>query len=282
MSDSTTTCWCIGSGPGGQKAAIAAAKLGKRVGVVERRRHGRRRLHQHRHDPVQDPARGGALPHRARTSASSTARATGSRTTSRSPDLLSRTQHVIGREIEVDPQPAGRNRVQLIYGTGRFVDPHTVAVRPPTATTERHVTADKIVIAAGTRPARPPHVAFDGAARRRLRRHPRPRAGARARWSSSAPASSASSTRRCSPRSAPGSPSSSSAAGCSSSATPRSSRRCSSTCATCRHVPLRRGGGQVEVARRRHDHDARRAASGSPPRPCCTRPAGRARPTRST
>ena len=27
----------IGSGPGGQKAAIAAAKLGKRVAVVERR-----------------------------------------------------------------------------------------------------------------------------------------------------------------------------------------------------------------------------------------------------
>ena len=27
----------IGSGPGGQKAAIAAAKLGRRVGVIERR-----------------------------------------------------------------------------------------------------------------------------------------------------------------------------------------------------------------------------------------------------
>jgi NAD(P) transhydrogenase len=27
----------LGSGPGGQKAAIAAAKLGRRVGIVERR-----------------------------------------------------------------------------------------------------------------------------------------------------------------------------------------------------------------------------------------------------
>ncbi len=30
----------IGSGPGGQKGAIAAAKLGKRVAVIERRAHG--------------------------------------------------------------------------------------------------------------------------------------------------------------------------------------------------------------------------------------------------
>ena len=55
----------IGSGPAGQKAAIQAAKLGKRVGIVERRRHGRRRLRQHRHDPVEDAARGRALPDRA-------------------------------------------------------------------------------------------------------------------------------------------------------------------------------------------------------------------------
>ena len=54
----------IGSGPGGQKAAIAGAKLGRRVGDRRAQAHGRRRVHQHRHDPVQDPARGRALPHR--------------------------------------------------------------------------------------------------------------------------------------------------------------------------------------------------------------------------
>ena len=52
----------IGSGPAGQKAAIQAAKLGKRVGDRRAPAAGRRRLHQHRHDPQQDAARGGALP----------------------------------------------------------------------------------------------------------------------------------------------------------------------------------------------------------------------------
>ena len=50
----------IGSGPGGQKAAIQAAKLGKRVAVAERRdRLGGVSIHTG-HDPVQDAAPGGA------------------------------------------------------------------------------------------------------------------------------------------------------------------------------------------------------------------------------
>ena len=54
----------IGSGPGGQKAAIAAAKLGKSVAVDRTRQDARRCLRQHRHHPVQDAARGGRLPDR--------------------------------------------------------------------------------------------------------------------------------------------------------------------------------------------------------------------------
>jgi cation diffusion facilitator CzcD-associated flavoprotein CzcO len=52
----------IGSGPGGQKAAIAAAKLGKTVAVIERDLMLGGVWHQHRHDPVEDSARGGAVP----------------------------------------------------------------------------------------------------------------------------------------------------------------------------------------------------------------------------
>ena len=51
----------IGSGPGGQKAAIASAKLGKSVAHHRARPNARRRLRQHRHDPVKDVARGGAF-----------------------------------------------------------------------------------------------------------------------------------------------------------------------------------------------------------------------------
>src|SRR4051794_34069075 len=77
-------------------------------------------------------------------------------------DLLSRTQHVIGREIEIIRSQLFRNGVQLVQGTGRFLDEHTVAVRAHDSDVDRKLTAAKVVVATGTRPARPPQVAFDG------------------------------------------------------------------------------------------------------------------------
>ncbi len=49
----------------------------------------------------------------------------------------------------------------MLAGHGRFLDPHSVSVGSVTGD-ERRVTAAKIVIATGTRPARPATVAFDG------------------------------------------------------------------------------------------------------------------------
>ena len=54
-----------------------------------------------------------------------------------------------------------RNHVQTLIGTGRFADPHTVVVTADDGT-ERRVTAEKFVVAVGTRPARPTTVDFDG------------------------------------------------------------------------------------------------------------------------
>ncbi|NEE00025.1 Si-specific NAD(P)(+) transhydrogenase [Phytoactinopolyspora halotolerans] len=148
----------IGSGPGGQKAAISAAKLGKRVCVVERR------------DMV-----GGVSAHTG-TIPSKTLREAVLYLTGLSMrevygqsyrvkqditihDLMARTQHVIGREIEVVRAQLLRNHVELIIGTGRFLDPHTVGIEG--GGERRQVTAANIVIATGTRPARPPQVEFD-------------------------------------------------------------------------------------------------------------------------
>src|SRR5688572_18222998 len=75
-------------------------------------------------------------------------------------DLLARTQHVIGREIEVIRSQLNRNGVDLLHGTGRFVDPHTVAVDGDHGS--RRLSAAHIVIATGTTPARPASVEFDG------------------------------------------------------------------------------------------------------------------------
>ena len=150
----------IGSGPGGQKAAIAAAKLGKRVAVIERR-----------HVVGGVCVNTGTIP-------SKTLREAVLYLTGLSQremygqsyrlkhditmdDLRARTQHVIAREIDVVESQFARNHVQLIRGNARFVDPHTLAIRRDDERDERHVTADKVVIATGTRPARPASVQFD-------------------------------------------------------------------------------------------------------------------------
>src|SRR5205823_1839876 len=75
-------------------------------------------------------------------------------------DLAARTTHVIGREIDVVRSQLARNHIQLLTGTGHFRDPHTVAVVDEGGR-EHLVTADKIILATGTRPARPDSVDFD-------------------------------------------------------------------------------------------------------------------------
>ncbi|GAQ53569.1 soluble pyridine nucleotide transhydrogenase [Streptomyces acidiscabies] len=150
----------LGSGPGGQKAAIAAAKLGRRVAVVDRGDMvGGVSLHT------------GTIP--SKTLREAVLYLTG--LTQRDlygqsyrlkenitvADLTARTQHVVNREIEVIRSQLSRNQVPLFAGTGRFLDPHTVALTEVTGH-ERVLTAEHIVIATGTRPARPETVEFDG------------------------------------------------------------------------------------------------------------------------
>ena len=149
----------LGSGPGGQKAAIAAAKLGRTAAIVERR------------------SMVGGVCINTGTIPSKTLREAVLYLTGLNQrdlygmnyrvkqditvsDLLSRTQHVIGREIEVVRSQVSRNGIDLLQGTGTFVDEHTVVIRSE-HDSERLVTAEKIVIAVGTLPAHPPTVAFD-------------------------------------------------------------------------------------------------------------------------
>jgi len=75
-------------------------------------------------------------------------------------DLAARTQHVVGREIEVVRSQLSRNHVTILTGTGYFVDPHLVEVDDGDGRL-RKASAEKIVIATGTRPARPATVDFD-------------------------------------------------------------------------------------------------------------------------
>ena len=150
----------LGSGPAGQKAAIAAAKLGHSSAVVERKQMlGGVCINT------------GTIPSKTLREAvlyltglnqrelyGQSYRLKDEVTVA---DLSARTQHVIGREVDVIRSQLARNHVDLVTGTGAFLDPHTVEVTDNHGT-RRAISADKIVIAVGTKPARPPSVEFDG------------------------------------------------------------------------------------------------------------------------
>src|SRR5215218_5573306 len=147
----------IGSGPGGQRAAIQAAKLGKRVGVVERRDHlGGVSIHTgtipsktlrqavlehlaNRPQDVLDPTRMEETERQAVR------------------ELLDRSARVVGAETAVVREQFRRNHVGLLPGAARFVDANTVRIDGG----DEPIRSDRIIIAVGTRPARPGTVAFD-------------------------------------------------------------------------------------------------------------------------
>src|SRR5580658_6676315 len=117
----------IGSGPGGQKAAIAAAKLERRVAVVER------------------PDMLGGVCVNTGTIPSKTMRESVLYLTGLDQremygqsyrvkeditigDLAARTQHVVGRETDVVRSQLSRNRVTMLTGSARFTGPTVVEI----------------------------------------------------------------------------------------------------------------------------------------------------------
>ncbi|MDP9131678.1 MAG: Si-specific NAD(P)(+) transhydrogenase, partial [Nitrospirota bacterium] len=74
-------------------------------------------------------------------------------------DLTFRSNHVIKREVEIIQNQMTRNRIELLFGTAVFMDPHRLRVEGPDDSIEH--TAGFIIIACGTIPARPAHIPFD-------------------------------------------------------------------------------------------------------------------------
>ena len=149
----------IGSGPAGQKSAICAAKMRKKVAVVDRK-----------------TTIGGVCVHTG-TIPSKTLREailylSGFRQRSfygrgyvlkdriSMSDLIFRAQAVMAREIEVIKAQLRRNYVTTLDGDARFVDPHTVEVRSDEGS--QLARGQYIVIACGTRPAHSADIPIDG------------------------------------------------------------------------------------------------------------------------
>ena len=77
-------------------------------------------------------------------------------------DLLFRTNRVIQHELDVTRHQLMRNDVEVIAATASFVSPDTVRLEYVNGTGSRTLRARKIVIAAGAETTRDPHIPFDG------------------------------------------------------------------------------------------------------------------------
>ena len=149
---------CIGSGPAGQRAAIQAAKLGKRVAVVEKQRsvgglcidtgtipsktfrEAVRRVYS------RPGLEAGEAPYRERV-----------RPTMQ--QLVGHVARVIQREAGMVHDVLARNDIRLVHGRASFEDPHTLVVESTDG--RRRLTAAHILIAVGTTPSTPRGVEFD-------------------------------------------------------------------------------------------------------------------------
>ena len=146
----------IGSGPGGQKAAIQGAKLGKRVAIIERPTGvGGMCIHH------------GSIPSKTLREAILYFTAFYHRQTYKSQrrrdltmkDLMARCSSVVDNEVNVVMTQLDRNRVELFEGDASFVDEHTLKIT--SADRFQSITAEYIVIATGTVPAHPASVPFE-------------------------------------------------------------------------------------------------------------------------
>src|ERR1700719_4026662 len=149
----------IGSGPGGQRAAIQAVKAGKRVALVEK----------------QSAVGGvcintGTIP--SKTMREAVLHLSGFYDQSfyganyhakdhiTMADLNFRVQRVIENEVSVIGDQLKRNGVDLIHGLGRFTDPHHIRVDNSNGFSE--LEAEYSILATGTKPAANPKVPTNG------------------------------------------------------------------------------------------------------------------------
>ncbi len=159
MNDQSYDLVVIGSGPAGQKGAICAAKLRKRVAIVDR-----------------TVMLGGVCVHTGTIPSKSVREAifqlTGTAVRNfygngyrgkgevTVQDLASRVTTIVSRETDVIRAQLRRNGVSIFQGMAQFADPHTVEVQGEADKVT--LRGENILVACGTRPARNAEIPFDG------------------------------------------------------------------------------------------------------------------------
>ena len=129
----------IGTGPAGQKAAIQAAKLNKKVGIIERKTvvggvcintgtipsKSLREAVLYLSGFRQRNIYGGEYRVKKKIAIE---------------DLAFRTNHVIKHEIQTVQNQMARNQVDMFFGSADFLDPHRLRVAPCAMTSESCLT----------------------------------------------------------------------------------------------------------------------------------------------
>jgi NAD(P) transhydrogenase len=146
----------IGSGPGGEGAAMQAVKHGKTVAVVEQfNKIGGGCTHW---ATIPSKALRYAIFQMTEANRNPLFRAAGVSLHFSVAELRRSAQRVISQQIEMRSSFYERNHVPVFTGRGRFIDDHTVEVSEDK--TVQQLAADAFVIATGSRPYRPPDIDF--------------------------------------------------------------------------------------------------------------------------
>jgi len=149
----------VGSGPSGQRAAVAASKMKKRVAVVEARtvvggvcintgtipsktmREAVLHLSGYNYRSVY------GMNYRVKEKITMA-------------DLAFRVQAVIKTEVDVTEAQLSRNGIDVVQGIAHFVDPHVIRVEG--AQGETTLESERVILAVGTKPASSPKVPING------------------------------------------------------------------------------------------------------------------------
>lgn len=147
----------IGSGPGGEGAAMGLTKAGFNVAIIEREesvgggcthwgtipskalRHAVSRIIEYNHNPLY--CKNNATLH------------------STFSQILGHAQDVVNKQTRMRQGFYDRNKCTLIFGEASFIGSHSIMVKKPDSSRE-YYTADRFIIATGSRPYQPDNVDF--------------------------------------------------------------------------------------------------------------------------
>lgn len=138
----------IGSGPGGEGAAMKATKEGKRVAICDKFSNiGGNCTHK------------GTIPSKALRHASQIISDTESLKDISYQSILKSTEKVVNQQYQLRRSFYERNRVEILDGSAEFIDEHNLFVLNDSGSKKKY-SADNFVIATGSRPYHPPDIDF--------------------------------------------------------------------------------------------------------------------------